>query len=373
MVDPRTPVLIGAGQLSNRVDKGADPLEPVDLIAEAAAPGRGRHRRRRGGAHRRRHGPRGEPALVALPRPGPARGRAHRRRPEDDHRHEHGRQQPAVPGEPRPAWRSKPETPTSCSSAAPRRGAPGWGRARRGWSSTGPRRARTCRRPPSPTADMPMSAPGEQARGMVMPVQVYPLFEQAYRIKQGRALDEHLVSMSELWAGFSEVAATNPHAWIQEAYTAEQIRTPAARQPDDRLPVHEAPELQQRRRAGCGRDPVLGRAGRGARRAARPLGVPPQRNGCARPLLRDGARRPRLLARDAARWTRGPGPGRRGRRRPHPRRPLLVLPVGGGDRRDGDRPEPRPAADGHRRAVVRRRTVEQLRDALDRHHGRVAA
>ena len=35
MVDPRTPVLIGAGQLSNRVDKGAAPLEPVDLIAEA--------------------------------------------------------------------------------------------------------------------------------------------------------------------------------------------------------------------------------------------------------------------------------------------------------------------------------------------------
>src|SRR5687767_2559531 len=35
VVDPRTPVLIGAGQLSNRVDKGSDPLEPVDLIAEA--------------------------------------------------------------------------------------------------------------------------------------------------------------------------------------------------------------------------------------------------------------------------------------------------------------------------------------------------
>ena len=35
MVDPRTPVLIGAGQLSNRVDKGATAVEPVDLIAEA--------------------------------------------------------------------------------------------------------------------------------------------------------------------------------------------------------------------------------------------------------------------------------------------------------------------------------------------------
>jgi len=35
-LDPRTPVLIGTGQLSQRVDRGAPPLEPVDLIAEAA-------------------------------------------------------------------------------------------------------------------------------------------------------------------------------------------------------------------------------------------------------------------------------------------------------------------------------------------------
>ena len=95
-----------------------------------------------------------------------------------------------------------------------------------------------------------MSSPGEQARGVMMPVQVYPLFEQAHRVVLGRDLDEHLVAMSELWAGFSEVAATNPHAWIQQAYTAEEIRTPGARQPHDRLPVHEADELEQRGRAG---------------------------------------------------------------------------------------------------------------------------
>ncbi|MDP1806464.1 MAG: hypothetical protein Q8K72_14915, partial [Acidimicrobiales bacterium] len=35
VVDPRTPVLIGTGQLSNRVDRGAEALEPADLIAEA--------------------------------------------------------------------------------------------------------------------------------------------------------------------------------------------------------------------------------------------------------------------------------------------------------------------------------------------------
>jgi acetyl-CoA C-acetyltransferase len=82
------------------------------------------------------------------------------------------------------------------------------------------------------TDDVPMSAPGEQARGVVMPVQVYPMFEQAHRIGLGRDLDEHLVVASELWAGFSEVAATNPHAWIQRAYSAEEIRTPG---PDNRM------------------------------------------------------------------------------------------------------------------------------------------
>jgi acetyl-CoA C-acetyltransferase len=80
--------------------------------------------------------------------------------------------------------------------------------------------------------EVPMVSPGEQARGVVMPVQVYPLFEQAHRVVLGRSLDDHLVAMSQLWAGFSEVASANPHAWIQEAYTAEEIRTPS---PDNRM------------------------------------------------------------------------------------------------------------------------------------------
>jgi acetyl-CoA C-acetyltransferase len=37
------------------------------------------------------------------------------------------------------------------------------------------------------------------------------------------------VGVSELWAGFSAVAAGNPHAWIQEPWTAEEIRTPSPR------------------------------------------------------------------------------------------------------------------------------------------------
>src|SRR5690606_27999278 len=33
--DPRTPVIVGVGQWSNRVDRGEDPVEPVDMMAEA--------------------------------------------------------------------------------------------------------------------------------------------------------------------------------------------------------------------------------------------------------------------------------------------------------------------------------------------------
>ena len=34
-LDPRTPVIIGTGHLNQRVDRGAEVLEPVDLMAEA--------------------------------------------------------------------------------------------------------------------------------------------------------------------------------------------------------------------------------------------------------------------------------------------------------------------------------------------------
>ena len=42
-------------------------------------------------------------------------------------------------------------------------------------------------------------------------------------------LDDHLVHVSELWARFGAVAADNPHAWIRDAMSAEEIRTPSAR------------------------------------------------------------------------------------------------------------------------------------------------
>ncbi|CAB4888741.1 unannotated protein [freshwater metagenome] len=75
--------------------------------------------------------------------------------------------------------------------------------------------------------DLDMSHPSERAHGVFMPVQVYPMFETAIRAAAGRTVDEQQRIATELWARFSEVAAANPNAWLQQARTAEEIRTPS--------------------------------------------------------------------------------------------------------------------------------------------------
>ena len=77
-----------------------------------------------------------------------------------------------------------------------------------------------------------MSHPAEVARGIVMPTQCYPLFENALWHESGRSFDEHLRAIGELWAGFSRVAAENPYAWGREALSASEITTPT---PENRL------------------------------------------------------------------------------------------------------------------------------------------
>jgi len=73
--------------------------------------------------------------------------------------------------------------------------------------------------------DKPMSHPVEIDLGIRMPIQLYPMFENALRHHLGESVEAHQIRISELWARFSEVASRNPHAWIREAKTAEEIRT----------------------------------------------------------------------------------------------------------------------------------------------------
>ena len=66
----------------------------------------------------------------------------------------------------------------------------------------------------------------EAARGIVNPIQMYPIFENAIRHARGETIDAHIERVSRLWAGFSRVAAENPHAWLREPKTPLEIRTP---------------------------------------------------------------------------------------------------------------------------------------------------
>jgi acetyl-CoA C-acetyltransferase len=87
--------------------------------------------------------------------------------------------------------------------------------------------------------ELVMNHPDELARQIMMPVQIYPMFETAIRAAAGRDVDDHQVLISEMWARFSEVAAGNPNAWSREPRTAEQIRTVT---PDNRLVGHPYPK-----------------------------------------------------------------------------------------------------------------------------------
>jgi acetyl-CoA C-acetyltransferase len=75
------------------------------------------------------------------------------------------------------------------------------------------------------TEDLVMNHEVERSRGIVMPIQIYPMFETALRAHAGRGVDEHQKRISELWSRFSHVAAKNPNAWTQRAYSPEEIRT----------------------------------------------------------------------------------------------------------------------------------------------------
>ena len=72
----------------------------------------------------------------------------------------------------------------------------------------------------------------EAAHSAIAPPLVYPLFETALRAEAGRSVGAHQQQLGELWARFAAVAAANPDAWSREAFTPGQIRTVS---PDNRM------------------------------------------------------------------------------------------------------------------------------------------
>jgi len=70
---------------------------------------------------------------------------------------------------------------------------------------------------------VPMAGQAEERIKLDRPAYVYPLFEQALRISNGEPMPDHRRRIGELWARFNAVAVNNPHAWIRKPIAAEDI------------------------------------------------------------------------------------------------------------------------------------------------------
>lgn len=65
--------------------------------------------------------------------------------------------------------------------------------------------------------------------GLVVPVDVYPLYENAGRAARGETLFEGQAESGRLWAGMSSVAAACEHAWLRRELSAPEVITPTDR------------------------------------------------------------------------------------------------------------------------------------------------
>ncbi|MBA2625889.1 MAG: acetyl-CoA acetyltransferase [Acidimicrobiia bacterium] len=225
-LDPRTPVVVGGGQVTQKVAP-EEALEPVDLMAEAA---------------RRAAADAGASGLLAAVESVRVVSQLTRRYPDAG-----ALVAERVGASPRQSLvttmgGNSPQSLLNATAVAVQRGeldvgllcgAEAW-RTRSALRRSGTSRADWTTQPDeTPPAevlggDLVMNAPEETERGLFMPVQVYPLFECALRAAAGRSVDEHAEHLGRLWAGFSEVAATNPYAWLPERRTPEEVRLPSA-------------------------------------------------------------------------------------------------------------------------------------------------
>jgi acetyl-CoA C-acetyltransferase len=221
MIDPRTPVLIGVGQLNER---GQDAPEPVDLLVEAA---------RRAIAD---SGAKGAVAAISSVRVvkllswryrNPAALVAERLGAAPRHTSystDGGHTPQAMLG------KAALDIQAGRTDAVLVGGAESW-RTRMAYRQRGERPPWT--RQPDDVApneieglELDMINDIESERGVIRPIQVYPMFESALRFAAGRSIENHAAYIAALWADFSEIARANPHAVLPQAMTPEAIGTP---------------------------------------------------------------------------------------------------------------------------------------------------
>lgn len=71
-----------------------------------------------------------------------------------------------------------------------------------------------------------LAHPAEAAVGLLEAREMYPIFENALRHRDGLTINAHLDRLGRLAEAFSRVAVDNPHAAIRELKTASEIATP---------------------------------------------------------------------------------------------------------------------------------------------------
>lgn len=64
--------------------------------------------------------------------------------------------------------------------------------------------------------------------GAAMPVSIYPFYENAALAHWGQTPREARQESAALWSRYSQVAAANPHAWQSQAFSAEEVAEPSA-------------------------------------------------------------------------------------------------------------------------------------------------
>ncbi len=71
----------------------------------------------------------------------------------------------------------------------------------------------------------PATTPIEDQHGLIVPSDIYALFENARRYDKGQSLEEHRQEIADLCAEMGRVAAKNPYAWFRQERSAEDFCT----------------------------------------------------------------------------------------------------------------------------------------------------
>ncbi|MFK8048699.1 MAG: hypothetical protein AB8B81_09715 [Halioglobus sp.] len=77
--------------------------------------------------------------------------------------------------------------------------------------------------------DSEMWSEVESATGLGMPVGFYAIIDSALRYRQSLGVDEHRDQMAQMYARFSQIAAQNPDAWVDQPIEPAFIRESSAK------------------------------------------------------------------------------------------------------------------------------------------------